>query len=142
MDSAVRPGAHEAMREIGYSADVPARPLTERARERMAERFRALGEPTRLRILERLFRSPASVSEILEEVGSTQGNVSKHLRVLLSGGLVRRRRQGLQVVYSIGDPGLERLCAIVCDAVAREAHEYAAALTSPLPARRRRRRVS
>ncbi|HEY7574890.1 MAG TPA: metalloregulator ArsR/SmtB family transcription factor [Thermoanaerobaculia bacterium] len=121
---------------------MPGRPLTDRARERMAERFRALGEPMRLRILERLFRSPASVSEILEEVGGTQANISKHLRVLLTGGLVRRRRQGLQAVYSIGDPGLERLCAIVCDAVSREAHEHAAAHALPVPSRHRRRRVS
>jgi ArsR family transcriptional regulator len=122
--------------ELGYSGGVP-QTLTPRARERVAERFRALGEPNRLRILERLFRSPASVSEILSEVGGTQANVSKHLRVLLSGGLVRRRREGLQAVYSIADPDLERLCALVCNAVVREAREDAAALAAPPRARRR-----
>ena len=105
-------------------------PLSERARERIAERFRALGEPMRLKILERLFRSPASVGDILGSVGGTQANVSKHLAVLHSGGLVRRRRDGLKTVYSIADPTLERICAIVCDAVARGAREEAEA-TAP-----------
>ena len=46
--------------------------LSDRARELMAERFRALAEPMRLKILERLFRSAASVGEILDTVGGTQ----------------------------------------------------------------------
>lgn len=104
----------------------------------MAVRFRALGEPTRLKILERLFRSPASVSQILEAVGGTQANVSKHLTVLRSGGLLRRRKEGNHTVYWIADPSLERLCAVVCDAVGREAQEEAKAL-APVGARRSRR---
>jgi ArsR family transcriptional regulator len=111
--------------------------LSERARERIAVRFRALGEPMRLKILERLFRSPASVGEILEATGGTQANVSKHLAVLHAGGLVRRRRSGLKTVYSIGDPTLERICAIVCDAVTREAHDEARAVGPPEKTQRR-----
>ena len=113
-------------------------PLSDRARERMAVRFRALGEPTRLKILERLFRSPASVSEILAAVGSTQANVSKHLAVLRSGGLVRGRREGNRTVYRIADPSLERLCAVVCDAVKKEAHDAVAEITAAGPRPRRR----
>jgi len=122
---------------IGYSGAMPPAALTERARELVAARFRALGEPMRLRILERLFRSPASVGEILADVGGTQANVSRHLAVLRSGGLVRRRRRGLHIVYSIADPTLERICAIVCDSVTRDAHDEARAV-APEPARRRR----
>lgn len=121
----------------GYPVGVPLSPLSERARELIAARFRALGEPTRLKILERLFRSPASVTEILAAVGGTQANVSKHLATLHRGGLVGRRRQGLKTVYSIADPTLERICAIVCDAVTREAHDEARAVAAG-PARRRR----
>lgn len=122
----------------GYPAGMP--PLTalsDRARERIAERFRALSEPMRLKILERLFRSPASVGEILASVGGTQANVSKHLALLHAGGLLERRRQGLKTVYSIADPTLERICAIVCEAVTREARDEAQAVAEP--ARRRRR---
>ena len=116
--------------------------LTERARERVAERFRALGEPTRLRILERLFRSPASVGEILGDVGGTQANVSKHLSILRSIGAVRRRRAGLKTVYSIADPTLEKICAIVCDAVEREARDHAEAITAPAARSGRRTRAT
>ena len=125
---------------MGYALSMPpATRLSERARELVAARFRALGEPMRLRILERLFRSPASVGEVLEGVGGTQANVSRHLAVLHAGGLVRRRRHGLKTVYSIADPTLERICAIVCDAVTRDAHDEALAVAPPTPRRRARR---
>jgi DNA-binding transcriptional ArsR family regulator len=119
------------------SGMAPAITLSDRARERMALRFRALGEPTRLKILERLFRSPASVSEILAAVGSTQANISKHLTVLRSGGLVRGRKEGNRTVYRITDPSLERLCAVVCEAVKKEAHEAVAEITAAGPRSRR-----
>ena len=105
----------------------------------MALRFKALGEPMRLKILERLFRSPASVSEILTDIRATQANVSKHLAVLRSGGLVRRKREGNRTVYWISDPSIERLCAVVCDAVGREALEDAKALAMPAPKKAARR---
>jgi DNA-binding transcriptional ArsR family regulator len=124
-------------REIAYSFAVAPSRLTDRTRERMAARFRALGDPTRLRILERLFRSPASVGEILGEVGGTQANVSKHLAVLRSGGLVRRRREGSRTIYWIADPSLERICAAVCDAIGREAREETEAIAIASPRRRR-----
>jgi DNA-binding transcriptional ArsR family regulator len=115
----------------------PRAPLSDRARELMAVRFRALGEPMRLKILERLFRSPASVGEILNTVGGTQANVSKHLAVLRTGRLVRGRKDGNRTVYSISDPALERLCAVVCEAVSRDARAEAKAV-APSPPRRRR----
>lgn len=123
----------------GYAVGViPAIPLTDRARERMAARFRALGDPTRLNILERLFRSPASVGELLSHVGGTQANVSKHLGVLRAQGLVGRRKHGNRTVYSIADPSLERICTVVCAALGRDARAEADALA---PRRVRRRAV-
>jgi len=116
----------------------PRVPLSERARELVAARFRALGEPMRLKILERLFRSPAGVGDILQEVGGTQANVSKHLGVLRSGALVRRRRDGSRIVYSIADPSIERLCALVCQAVRRDARDEAEAVRPAAPGRRSR----
>jgi DNA-binding transcriptional ArsR family regulator len=121
----------------GYAVPMtPAIPLTDRARERMAARFRALGDPTRLNILERLFRSSASVGEVLEHVGGTQANVSKHLGVLRAQGLVGRQKQGNRTVYSIADPSLERICSVVCAALGRDARAEADALA---PRRVRRR---
>ena len=112
-------------------------PLSDRARELMAVRFRDLGEPMRLKILERLFRSPASVGEILDTVGGTQANVSKHLAVLRTGRLVRGRKEGNRTVYSISDPALERLCAVVCEAVSRDARAEAKAVAGVQNRRRR-----
>jgi DNA-binding transcriptional ArsR family regulator len=117
---------------------MPTPPLSDRARERIAERFRALGEPMRLKILERLFRSPASVGEILASVGGTQANVSKHLGVLHASGAVRRRRDGLKAIYSIADPTLERICSVVCEAVTREARDQADAIVAAAAPRRRK----
>ena len=123
--------------QFGYSGGMtPRAPLSDRARELMAVRFRALGEPTRLKILERLFRSPASVGEILESVGGTQANVSKHLGVLRAGRLVGGRKYGNRIVYSISDPTLERICSVVCEAVSREARAEAKAVAAA-PRRRR-----
>jgi DNA-binding transcriptional ArsR family regulator len=116
---------------------MPRAPLSDRARELMALRFRALGEPMRLKILERLFRSAASVGEILDTVGGTQANVSKHLAVLRAGRLVGGRKEGNRTVYSISDPALERLCAVVCEAVSREARAEAKAVAPSPPSRRR-----
>jgi len=92
----------------------------------------------RLKILERLFRSAASVGEILQSSGGSQANVSKHLAVLRASGVVRRRRDGARIVYSISDPSIEKLCSVVCDAVGREAREEAAAMTALPPPRKGR----
>jgi len=134
------PSSEPAGGAFGYAIGVGSSVwLTELARERMAARFRALGDPTRLNILERLFQSPASVGEVIEHVGGTQANVSKHLGVLRSQGLVGGRKQGNRTVYSIADPSLERICSVVCAAVGREARAEAEAL-SPRRARRKVRR--
>jgi len=110
--------------------------LSEAARDRVAARFRALGEPTRLKVLERLFDSAASVGEILEHVGGTQANVSKHLSLLHAAGLVSRKKDGTRTVYAIADPTLKKICSIVCKDVEREALETADAVLG-VPRRRR-----
>lgn len=80
----------------------------------VAERFKALGEPARLQILDALRRRELTVSEIIEETGLGQANVSKHLQLLHSLGFVSRRKDGLYVYYSIGDKDVFQLCDIMC----------------------------
>ena len=80
----------------------------------VAARFRAMGEPLRLRILQALESGEASVSALTELIGSTQPNVSKHLKVLHDAGLLRRRQQGNVAFYSISDPMVFELCEMVC----------------------------
>ena len=103
-------------------------PHTDAGCEEVAMRFRALSEPMRLKILRRLFRSEASVGKILEEVGGTQANVSKHLAVLHGSALLHRRKEGTRTLYSIADPTLLKICSIVCDGVERGARAKADAI--------------
>lgn len=71
-----------------------------------ADLFRALGHPTRLRILQMLRREERCVCEILEALQLEQSNVSQHLAVLRQAGLVTSRRDGMRVMYSLGNPQL------------------------------------
>jgi DNA-binding transcriptional ArsR family regulator len=82
--------------------------------ELIAQRFRALSEPTRIKLLDRLREGEASVQQLAETVGSSQQNVSKHLGVLHQAGIVGRRRKGNYVFYSIVDEGVFALCEDVC----------------------------
>ena len=88
--------------------------LTREALELVAARFRAMGEPLRLRILNELEDGELSVSAIAVSVESTQPNVSKHLRILQDAGLLRRRQQGATVYYAIADPMVVELCDMIC----------------------------
>jgi DNA-binding transcriptional ArsR family regulator len=89
-------------------------PLPDDLVELIADRFRALSEPTRIKLLDRLREGEASVLELTELVGTTQQNVSKHLRVLQQGGIVARRKQGNYAYYRILDDGVYALCETVC----------------------------
>ena len=82
--------------------------------ELIAERFRALSEPTRIRLLDRLREGEATVLELTELIGTTQQNVSKHLGVLQRSGIVARRRQGNFAYYRIVDQSVLSLCEAVC----------------------------
>jgi DNA-binding transcriptional ArsR family regulator len=84
--------------------------------EVVAQRFRLLGEPMRLRILQLLEGGERPVGEIVEMLKSSQPNISKHLQALCQGGLIRRRREGLNVYYAIADPMVFKLCELVCHA--------------------------
>lgn len=87
---------------------------------RVAEKFRMLGDPTRLSILRALMEGEKSVGTVVAETGQNQANVSKHLKLLAEAGLVSRRKDGLQVFYSVGDPLIEKLCELVCGAIVQE----------------------
>ena len=80
----------------------------------LAERFRALAEPTRIKLLDRLRDGEASVLELRELVGTTQQNVSKHLNLLQHAGVVARRKEGNFSYYRIVDESVYELCEAVC----------------------------
>ena len=80
----------------------------------VAERFKILAEPLRLRILQSLETGEMSVGEITNAVESTQPNVSKHLKILQDAGLISRRQEGNTVFYAIADASVFALCDAVC----------------------------
>ncbi|HEX5632654.1 MAG TPA: metalloregulator ArsR/SmtB family transcription factor [Gemmatimonadales bacterium] len=80
----------------------------------VAERFRTLGEPMRLRLLHALRDGERSVGDLVEEVGGGQANVSKHLQLLHRMGFVQRRKEGTTALYRIADPNVFKLCELVC----------------------------
>jgi DNA-binding transcriptional ArsR family regulator len=88
--------------------------LTREALELVAVRFRAMGEPLRLHLLQELEGGERSVSALAESVESTQPNVSRHLKILQDAGLVKRRQQGTTVYYSIADEMVLELCDVIC----------------------------
>lgn len=92
-------------------------PLSQEAIEMVAARFRILGEPIRIRILQVLQEGERTVSEVVTAVGSTQPNVSKHLRILQEAGFVGRRQTGNNVICFISDPTVLDLCDTVCSSI-------------------------
>jgi DNA-binding transcriptional ArsR family regulator len=106
-------------------------PLDHDAAELIARRFRALSDPTRLRILDLLrAREEASVGELTDALGATQQNISKHLAALRLEGFVARRKDGTSSLYRISDPAVLELCDAVCAGVESRLAELGAALSS------------
>lgn len=86
----------------------------------IAERFKVLGEPARLQILQALRGGERTVSELVGETGLGQANVSKHLQLLLNQGFVARRKEGLYAWYRLADQDVFRLCDLMCGRLERE----------------------
>jgi len=80
----------------------------------VAERFKVLGEPARLQILNCLRGGELTVGEIVDATGFGQANASKHLNILRSIGFVRRRKQGLYVYHALADKGVLQMCETMC----------------------------
>jgi DNA-binding transcriptional ArsR family regulator len=96
--------------------------------ELIAERFRVLGEPMRIRLLDALRETPATVQELQQATGASQQNVSKHLGMLLRSGLVSRSKEGNFSLYAIADEGVFELCEQVCGGLRRRLDELDALL--------------
>jgi DNA-binding transcriptional ArsR family regulator len=94
--------------------------LTGAELEQIAARFKLLGEPMRLRILQAVCKQPRPVNDIVSATSSTQANVSKHLALLATSGILTRTRDGQRVYYGIKDPLAVKLCELVRAQVARQ----------------------
>lgn len=89
--------------------------------ERVAHRFKLLSEPVRLELLNLLHvHGEMNVQELVDASGHNQANVSKHLLQMARDGMLDRRKDGLNVYYSIQDPTLQSLCLLVCTQLRQE----------------------
>jgi DNA-binding transcriptional ArsR family regulator len=115
MNTIAESGVDGESRSVGL-----AHPLPDELVELIAERFRALAEPTRIKLLDRLREGEATVLELTALVGTTQQNVSKHLGLLQHAGIVSRRKQGNFAYYRIADKTVYALCEDVCGSLQQQ----------------------
>jgi DNA-binding transcriptional ArsR family regulator len=87
-----------------------------------AKLFRGLGDSTRLSILESLREGEKPTSQIVKETGHSQSNVSNHLACLLDCGLIKNRRQGKNIFYSLGNKKVSKLLEESDEALSEIAH--------------------
>jgi DNA-binding transcriptional ArsR family regulator len=109
-------------------------PLSDQLVEVIAGRFRVIGEPMRIKLLDRLREGEASVGDLAEALGAGQQNVSRHLNVLHAAGILSRRKSGTRVLYSIADDSVFALCETVCGSL-HETVSGLAALLEPVESR-------
>ena len=95
--------------------------LTPEVLDLVAARFKVLAEPARLNILAMLREGERTVTELMDESGLGQANLSKHLQILHAHGFVTRRKEGLYVFYSLADRDVFTLCDIMCGRLGAEA---------------------
>ena len=95
-------------------------PRPERVIDRTAEMFRALGDASRLRMMELLYDGRHCVSELAEETGESMSTVSQRLKILSQAGLVSRQRDGKHIYYAIADHHVRDLLTSTFDHVEEE----------------------
>ena len=96
--------------------------------DKLAEIFKALSDPTRLRLVKLLNDcqtgicqgGPLCVNALAHQLGVTQSAVSQHLRVLRQAGLVRGARHGAFMHYSLNPDGLDRYKAALLETLGED----------------------
>ncbi len=98
----------------------PQEPLAESEQvfELAAELFRVMSAPMRLKIISSLCNGEKNVGQLLEEIQTTQPNMSQHLNTLYQAGVLGRRREGVQIYYRIINERVVTLCRTVCTQIA------------------------
>lgn len=104
-------------------------PLPEALVELIAQRFRVIAEPMRIRLLDALRDGPLTINELTETLGASQQNVSKHIGVLAQAGIVAREKDGNRVRCSIADQTIFELCELVCGGLRQQVADLDQLLT-------------
>lgn len=98
-------------------------PLPEALVELIAQRFRIIGEPMRIHLLDALRDGPMTINELTAALGASQQNVSKHVGVLAQAGIVARKKDGNRVRCTIADESIFELCELVCGGLRQQVAE-------------------
>lgn len=91
--------------------------------ESAAELFKLLATPVRLKVISAVCNGERNVSELLEQIDTTQPNMSQHLTTLYRAGVLGKRREGTQIYYRLQSERVAQLCRAVCMQVAMDMEE-------------------
>jgi DNA-binding transcriptional ArsR family regulator len=109
--------ARRAQAQVAPAADATE---SDEVFEMAAEVFRVMSAPMRLKIISSLCNGEKNVSQLLEEIQTTQPNMSQHLNTLYQAGVLGKRREGVQIYYRIINDRVVTLCRAVCTQIAIE----------------------
>ena len=97
-----------------FESPVPKKKLDRAELEKLGALFGAFADATRLAILQELRQGRLSVGELVSSLGTSQANISKHLKILHQAGLLLREREGLQVFYKVAEESIYEMCQFAC----------------------------
>ena len=80
---------------------------------------KALAHPIRMAIVDRLKDKEAGAADLITDLGISKANLSKHISLLMHGGIVESRRDGRQIFYRLTDPEIREACAIMSSVLYR-----------------------
>ena len=109
-------------------------PVPDALADLIADRFRVLAEPMRIRLLDQLRDGPLAVGALAQGLETSQQNVSKHLALLFRAGIVNRERVGNEVHYAIADKTVFDLCEHVCGGIQDQLRELSELIGQETPA--------
>ncbi len=96
--------------------------------ELVAKRFRALGEPSRLKLMLELADGEKNVGSLVAACKLTQANASRHLQTLTTVGLLTRRKDGSTVLYKVSEPSIFEFCTAMCGGLRKHLEGQARAM--------------
>jgi DNA-binding transcriptional ArsR family regulator len=109
------------MGKLAAKSGTPSFTESDQVFESAAEIFRVMSAPLRLKIISSLCNGEKNVGQLLEEIETTQPNMSQHLNTLYQNGVLGKRREGVQIFYRIVNDRVVTLCRAVCTQIAIEA---------------------
>jgi len=110
---------------LRLSINMASQQVPQEVVDQVAEYFSILSEPMRLKLLNLLRDREHCVQELVEATQTSQANVSKHLKLMLQAGILKRRSEGTSAYYSVKDELIFELCNLVCDRIASRIEQQA-----------------